>query len=443
MSTSNNIRILLDIQDPNITFEDNWIKEGTYKGNNCKYISAKLSYNPDRCKECGIENKDYTIYKNGTQLSRITLPIAGVQPTYLCLKKQRFICKACDSSFTAQTPLVKKGCFISEPTKAKVVIKSTEAQSITSIACDCLVSPTTVQRVITEESKVFKPHYHALPKHLSFDEFKYAKGQMAFEYIDAETGNIIDILDQRDSRTLKNHFVANYHFKDLKKVETVTIDMNAGYVHVIKEVLPKAKIIIDRFHIVQLINRSMNKCRVRMMNLFKTSNGEDMKKYRRLKRYWKLLLKKESELSYTQYKYYPLFGQRLEVSIVEEMLNYNEELKANYRLYQQLLEAINNGDFKALENALQKPIDSMISNYMKTSLKTLKKHLPYIKNSFTYPFNNGRIEGINNKIKVLNRIAYGYRNFKNYKNRIMLHFKLKPIVQKPETKQKETHYKVA
>ena len=41
---------------------------------------------------------------------------------------------------------------------------------------------------------------------------------------------------------------------------------------------------------------------------------------------------------------------------------------------------------------------------------------------FILAVTNGRIEGINNKIKVLNRVAYGYRNFKNYKNRILLHF---------------------
>lgn len=67
---------------------------------------------------------------------------------------------------------------------------------------------------------------------------------------------------------------------------------------------------------------------------------------------------------------------------------------------------------------------------MKTSLKTLRNHLPRIKNSFHYPYNNGRIEGINNKIKVLNRVAYGYRNFSNYKSRILLHFKLKPSVRR-------------
>ena len=81
---------------------------------------------------------------------------------------------------------------------------------------------------------------------------------------------------------------------------------------------------------------------------------------------------------------------------------------------------------------------------MRTSLKTLRKHLPYIENSFIYSYNNGRIEGINNKIKVLNKVAYGYRNFYNYKNRIILHFKFRSI--EPNTiknDQKETRFEAA
>src|SRR5699024_12049639 len=97
-----------------------------------------------------------------------------------------------------------------------------------------------------------------------------------------------------------------------------TIDMNAGYVSVIKEAFPQAETIIDRFHIVQLVSRSMNMTRVGVMNGFRTSNGEDMKKYRRLKRYWRLILKRRKELSYTEYKFYMMFGQRLEVNRSEE-----------------------------------------------------------------------------------------------------------------------------
>ena len=136
MSISNDIRILLDIQDPNITFEENCIKEGMLKGRACKYITGKLTLEPRHCKHRGIKNEDYTVIKNGIQMSRITLPITGLHPTYLCLKKQRFSCKACDSSFTAETPIVKKNPYISKNTNALVVIRSAEAQPLISIARD-------------------------------------------------------------------------------------------------------------------------------------------------------------------------------------------------------------------------------------------------------------------------------------------------------------------
>src|SRR5699024_4863843 len=189
----------------------------------------------------------------------------------------------------------------------------------------------------------------------------------------------------------------------------------------------------DRFHIVQLISRSMNNTRIQIMNRFKTSNGEDMKKYRRLKRYWRLLLKYKHNLSHTDYKYYPLFGQRLEASLVKELLDYDQDLKVHYDLYQSLLESVKEKNFAAIEYTLSTVKQHVYSRSMQTSIKTLKKHLSYIHNSLIYPYNNGRIEGINNKIKVLNRVAYGYRNFHHLKSRIILHFKLRPIINKKES----------
>src|SRR5690625_2988083 len=133
-----------------------------------------------------------------------------------------------------------------------------------------------------------------------------------------------------------------------------------------------------------------------------------------------------------------MFGQRLEVNIVREMLNYDIELKANYELYQEILHAMTNRDFNTLENILHRRSTTLISSYMKTSLKTLRKHLPYIKNSFIYPYNNGRIEGINNTMKVLNRVAYGYSSFTNFKHRIMIHCKFNPAQTKSKVVHKET-----
>lgn len=425
MRNSNDIKNLLDIQDTNITFPTNCVEVKSFKGRLCKFISAKLSYIPDNCAVCGRENENFSIIKNGTQTSRITLPLIGIHRTFLLLKKQRFFCKNCSCTFVAQSPLVDRYCFISRQTKSLVTMKAAEAQSITLIAQDTSVSISTIQRFINHYSSTLTKRYNWLPNNLSFDEFKYAKGRMAFQYIDAETGSILDILSSRLSYQIKNHFIARYSYAERCKVETITIDMNAGYEKLVKELFPNAKIIIDRFHLVQLISRSMNKLRIQVMNGFRRNDGEDMKKYRRIKKHWKLLLKNETNLTYTKYNYFSLFGQTTDASVVNTLLRYHERLKVNYELYQSLLNTIKEKNFGKLKTILETPLKEGISSDFMRSIRTLKSHLSSIKNSFIYPFNNGRIEGINNKIKVLNRVAYGYQNFNNYRNRIFIHFKLK------------------
>ncbi len=57
---------------------------------------------------------------------------------------------------------------------------------------------------------------------------------------------------------------------------------------------------------------------------------------------------------------------------------------------------------------------------MKTSIKSFKKYLEYIRNSLSYSYSNGPLEGINNKIKVIKRVAFGYRSFLNLRRRIFI-----------------------
>src|SRR5699024_4264604 len=104
-------------------------------------------------------------------------------------------------------------------------------------------------------------------------------------------------------------------------------------------------------------------------------NGEDMKKYRRLKRYWKLLLKNEDELTHLEYKHFQLFGQRTDAGIIQAMLAYHPDLHTNYILYQKLLRSMRNKSFDDLKGILLNKKTSEISRYKKTSTITVKKQL--------------------------------------------------------------------
>ena len=89
----------------------------------------------------------------------MTLPFIGLYPAYLLLKKQGFMCPACRRSFTAETSVVNKHCYISKNVKTFIVIKAAEAQSLTSIGKDCSVSPTTVQREINEVASSLQKYH--------------------------------------------------------------------------------------------------------------------------------------------------------------------------------------------------------------------------------------------------------------------------------------------
>ena len=77
-------------------------------------------------------------------------------------------------------------------------------------------------------------------------------------------------------------------------------------------------------------------------------------------------------------------------------------------------------NYKLLKSVLINP-NNNISSYMKTAVKTLIEFLPYIKNTFTTKYLNGYIEGNHNFIKVIKRIAFGFRSFRRFKARIMIY----------------------
>ena len=108
-----------------------------------------------------------------------------------------------------------------------------------------------------------------------------------------------------------------------------------------------------------------------------------------------------------------------EQDIVDYLVSLDSEFEQTYQIYQDLLYGFQNNNLSVLEATLNTKYNN-ISEYMKTSIKTLKGYLDYIKNTFTTIYHNGYVEGNNNFIKVLKRIAFGFRSFTRFKARIMI-----------------------
>ena len=432
MTHSYIIRKTLGIKDLNINLEDK-ISEKKIKGRINLIYYGKLTYTPSACENCGVIHRSSAdIIKNGTKESTIKLTHINFKPVLLKLKKQRFYCKHCHSTFMGKTSLVNQHCYISNIIKAAISLELVETQSIKLIAKHFNISSHTVLRQLNTVGMDYKLNYHYLPEHLSIDEFKSVKdvsGAMSLLVIDARTHEPIDIVENRQQNYLVDYFT-RYSLQARLKVKTVTMDMYSPYIQVIKDCFPNAEMIIDRFHIVQLLNRALNQVRIQEMKKIRYLRPRD---YRKLKKQWRLLLKNEWSLNYQDYYTNRLYqGYVTEKIMVEYLLSLSPALAKSYRIVNRLRWSLENRRFKLFKQTL---MNSKLDSYprkIRTALTSLEKYLDSIENAFIYTLSNGPIEGINNKIKNIKRSGYGYRNFENLRNRVLISFTLIQDQRKPK-----------
>lgn len=415
---NNYINLFTNIKDVNINISNSYLKD--FNNFVAVVSEATLDYLPEFCPKCGVFHPKL-LSKGFQKPSLILLNNSANQTSYLSLKKKRYSCLECNSSFTLSTPEVDKHCFISNNVKASVACALTKATSLKDIANDHNISFNTVARVLDtfHETLPKSNMIDYLPPALLFDEFKSVKninGKMSFIFMDANNHKIIDIVDNRQLHNLLKYF--NRYTKNARdNVKTIVIDMYKPYIILIKKMFKNALIVFDKFHIIQHINRALNKARIDLMN--KNKNN-----YNKLKRYWKLLLTNRNNLDNIYYRKSRCFNKMLtDLQIVDYLINIDETFKESYYYYQDFIKAIEYRD-KDKMNSLLLNIPNNISIRLVKALQSLVDNKEYILNTLDSEYTNGAIEGTNNKIKLLKRVSYGFRSFINFKLRIMLHFNL-------------------
>ncbi|WP_438449536.1 transposase [Ligilactobacillus ruminis] len=156
------------------------------------------------------------------------------------LYKQRYLCKECLKTWSARTDIVEEGHTLSHQLKRSVLHMAREGITATGIARICHYSPSSVIRII-DEAVELKSRVSRLPENLCFDEFRSVNSTMSFICCEAEgSHDIVAILENRLTKTIREHFMNRYTNRERAAVKSVVVDLNA-------------RIIIDRFHIIQLV----------------------------------------------------------------------------------------------------------------------------------------------------------------------------------------------
>ncbi|CAD0180462.1 ISL3 family transposase [Streptococcus thermophilus] len=347
-------------------------------------IQAKLDYPAPSCPHCQGKMIKYDFQKP----SKIPLLEQVGTPTLLRLKKHHFQCKSCRSVTVAETSIVEKNHQISNLVRQKVTQLLTEKVSLTDIARRLRVSTSTVYRKLDQFT--FKKHYDKLPNEL------------------------IIILDNRHQTTIRNYFL-KYPLKVRQQVQFITMDMSGAYIPLAHKLFPNAKIVLDRFHIIQHLGRAFLKTRIAIMNQFDKKSLP----YRALKNHWRLFQKDRCKLSLNSF-YSKTFRQTLAPhEVIAKTLVFSKELTDYYTLYQLLLFHFQEkrvGEFFDLieENR------SKVNHYFQTVFRIFLRHKQYIQNALETDYSNAKLEATNKLIKDIKRLDFGFRNFINFKKRVFI-----------------------
>lgn len=420
MTHTDYTKLILNIKDNNIYFNEDCLEIVNIKGVDTKVFHGHLTYIPEFCPKCGCINEGFNdiIKWNWKRNCKIKITKACGYNALLILDKQRFLCKNCNRTFTACTNVVDYHKQISNDTNFNIKLELMQKGSEKDIAKRNNVSSNHVNRILHQisEDKLIKNN-GKLPNIMGIDEFSATKdtiSKMAFIIVNQNERNIFDINNSRLSHDIEKYF-KRYSKQERDKVQFITMDLYKPYYKLMHNLFKNATLIADRFHITIQARNALDNTRVKLCN---KSNPD----YKKFKKYWKLILKKESELDDKKKKYNKHFKKEMtQKDIVTYLINTKEKLYNDYQIYQGIEKAINSRDKELFFNIVNNNKNNKkISKKMKQALKTYKDMEQYISNSFDYEYSNGIVEGINNVIKQIKHTACGYKKFNHLKARVML-----------------------
>lgn len=387
-------------------------------------IWAKLSFNEARCKRC--ENSFYELHQWHKKTIRIP-PIGMASAVFLHLSYPRGYCLICDKVMPARLSFIHpefKGLSCSFVEMAGRLMEETTCAAVSRLY---KVDAKLLWRIDQWRMKYLKQIMQT-PKdldltYMSADEvhfltrrLKKRKHPFSSKYgVDFVT----NLVCTKHSKVLFNSMgreelalsncLKQLSKKQREEIKFFALDMNAGYFKAVRKLCPNAEIAVDRYHLVENMNKVFNELRKeeyakakKKKDEFQTGMLEAGKRF--------ILMERNPELSAEEKN---MLGRL-------KMLNTN--INAGMLIVDVFHKALDQKGVKKFRKKLLQWYllirESKLNLFRKFALKVMKyrRHIEaYISSNLTTALS----EGLNNKIKVLKRVAYTYTNEESFQNKIL------------------------
>lgn len=381
------------------------------------------------CNYCG--SSDLEVHDNNTTFLK-DIPIwCGINQT-IAVRYQRFKCKCCNKVFSEDIGFKEPETRVT--TRAAQWIRSllTLGLSISAVSQLTGIHWDTIRKIhsrVMEDALDTRMKYLKYqgykPTYLAVDEFAIHKGHTyASCVMDLQTGDVLWVGKGRATEDFRKFFL-EYDMEYLSNVKAFAMDMNASYNKLVEEYMPNVEIVYDRYHMQAQFGKEvlgvvrLNEARKHkdtasdIKEILKDENNPDLK--RKLKQEYKEERKKYSNIKNSRWSILTNSNNLREdkKSALNTILEEHNDLAVCYAMKEEMCRLFELTDPEAarqrwiewFEAAKESGIEPLIrfANLKEKRLEGLISHA-------THQISTGKLEGLNNKIKVAKRIGYGYRN---------------------------------
>jgi transposase len=326
------------------------------------------------------------------------------EATRLIVHTRRFLCLSCHRSFIPQLPGILPGRHSSEPFREEIYRQHHDGICARTLARNQSLGQATVSRIYHQFTvrKAAERLSLDCPRYLGIDEHTLHKSQrFCTTFCDLKNRRIFEVQPGKSEADLVGFLMK---LKGRERVKVVCIDLSSPYRSLIRRYFPKARIVADRFHVVRVVQHHF----MRLARLLVA----DLKNHRgnlaALRKAPERLDEKQRSRLEKLFAAHPILE-----TLHEEMHRLRGLLNHKHQSRKQCREHIANllATIGHLRQNQAAPLQTLAS--------TLEDWMEPIACMWRFVRNNGITEGFHRKMKLIQRRAYGFRNFENYRLRVI------------------------